>query len=627
MKQVKRCWEFIPIYFIAVMLLTGSTPALAATGASAAPDHITLTWASNPTTTQTITWRTDTTVSNGYVEYIQVGGSARARLANAHTATATVEILNADVGDMNIHSVTLTGLTPGTQYSYRVGDGTNWSKSYTFTTQQAGTPSFNFIVLTDIHCGYPNDTTGVPTNLPYTNNLHAAFSNDSDAKFVVMDGDTLDYAGLYDQWNLFYAGGAGVIDTIPVVPATGNHEPETKINGSKAYRKPVEFITQFKVPQNGPASQVVDNQQCDGLKGEVYSYNYGDVHFVILDSQATEEAVIGNDAVSRFPGGAQQFLDLQTKWLDNDLKSTTKKWKIVIFHKTPYYEKSNKSNEKVKSAFAPIFDKYHVDVVFNGHDHDYSRTYPMTYSLNNSGDGNNYFWSNPASGTVYITCGRSGDKADTPLSTPRVWAEKYDGCTDYPTFLTVSVNNSSVTINAYKTLGSSGTTGTTVSAPFDTYTIYKSGNTESDSPATTLPSVGSKAGPQLVVFGGVASYNGTKLTVQQNNGIWYIPLSFITDPNIGATSYKATSTQVTFTLKGQSYLPNLTSGTVNYTFTIGSTTVGGSGVTLNNPIISIGGVPMISAPDITKLWGLSYSTMTDSNNIVNYFALTSVYDS
>ncbi|WP_231969034.1 hypothetical protein [Thermoanaerobacterium sp. RBIITD] len=58
------------------------------------------------------------------------------------------------------------------------------------------------------------------------------------------------------------------------------------------------------------------------------------------------------------------YLEAQKVWLDKDLSSTNKTWKIVFFHKTPYYNKATRSNEQIKAAFQPIFDKYHVDIVF-----------------------------------------------------------------------------------------------------------------------------------------------------------------------------------------------------------------------------------------------------------------------
>jgi acid phosphatase type 7 len=93
-----------------------------------------------------------------------------------------------------------------------------------------------------------------------------------------------------------------------------------------------------------------------------------------------------------------------------DLSQTRKEWKVVFWHKAPYSTRSCRTNEMIKAAFTPILDKYHVDLAFNAHDHAYSRTYPLK---------NDQIVSSPASGTVYVTTGRSGAKSykttgDTP---------------------------------------------------------------------------------------------------------------------------------------------------------------------------------------------------------------------
>ena len=68
------------------------------------------------------------------------------------------------------------------------------------------------------------------------------------------------------------------------------------------------------MPQNGP----------EGLKGQVYSYDYGPVHFVVLDSQEEEQKKHGD------------ILKIQQTWLEADLAASKAKWKIVFFHKPPY---------------------------------------------------------------------------------------------------------------------------------------------------------------------------------------------------------------------------------------------------------------------------------------------------
>jgi hypothetical protein len=67
----------------------------------------------------------------------------------------------------------------------------------------------------------------------------------------------------------------------------------------------------------------------------------------------------------------------QYNWLVNDLQNTTQPWKFVFFHEPAYSSGSHGSTINVQTHLVPIFEAYGVDVVFNGHDHDYERTCPI----------------------------------------------------------------------------------------------------------------------------------------------------------------------------------------------------------------------------------------------------------
>ena len=397
-------------------------------------------------------------------------------------------------------------------------------------------------------------------------------------------GDLCEDGQSYAHWNNWFAAAKGVIDTIPEMPVQGNHEtynlgwkPPTGSNN-----QPFEFVTQFKVPQNGPVSGAAS------LKGTVYSYDYGDVHFAYLNSQDVELAA---DGTLGFSGTL--FLDMQKAWLDNDLKSTTKKWKIVLFHKTPYYNKANRTNEDVKAAFLPIIDKYHADIVFNGHDHGVSRTYPMN---------NDTFVANPAQGTVYYVTGRSGNKYYSDLF-KKVWdASLTSDGTDMPTYIVAQADSMRLTLKAYKQNGTL----------IDSYSISKqAGGSESDTPATALPA--KYTNTRLVVYGDAVT--DTSTVPKQINGKWYIPLKIFTQANANCTysstilpahyastipTYDDTTTTGVITI---SKLANISGSTLKFTVNSTNASVGTTGVTLANPITTdaITGAAIIAADDLVKV--------------------------
>ena len=68
-------------------------------------------------------------------------------------------------------------------------------------------------------------------------------------------------------------------------------------------------------------------------------------------------------------------IDLQSDWIEKQLAGTKAKWKIAMFHFPPYNWEEPYFD--IQKAWIPLFDKYHVDMVFGGHIHYYMRSKPM----------------------------------------------------------------------------------------------------------------------------------------------------------------------------------------------------------------------------------------------------------
>lgn len=376
------------------------------------PDHITLSWTKDPKTTQTITWRTSTNVTKGIVEYKNLK-TGETKTINAVKEDFVSANTDKNTGYMNLFSVTIENLTPGTTYSYKVGDGEKWSEENTFKTEASKEDDVKLLIFGDSQSGNAD----VPNYAPWNKTVQNAYSKNKDADFMVNMGDLVEKGQDYRHWNNWFDAAKGVIDKIPEMPVQGNHE--TYDGNDSNSTKPVYFVNQFKVPMNGP----------DSLKGQVYSYDYGNVHFVVLDSQEDEEAPNNDD-----------FLKKQAAWLDGDLSANKQPWTIVMFHKTPYYNKALRANVTLKNIFSPIIEKHHVDVVLNGHDHGLSRTFP----INGGKYVNDY-----SKGTVYYVTGRSGAKYYGDLSS-KVWDTFFFDPQDMPSYEVADVKGSVLTINAYK---------------------------------------------------------------------------------------------------------------------------------------------------------------------------------
>lgn len=369
------------------------------------PRNVTLTWTGAPATTQTITWQTGRAALGSKVEYAEAAGDV-----SSVVMSGSAEQVGTDGGLITVHSVTLTDLKPGTGYRYRAGDGLFWSSYHTFTTAAAQAEPFKFLLF--------GDSQGSSYRL-WQETLQTAYERNRDAAFMLQIGDLVDIGLNYKQWDDWFQAGRDVIDTIPLVPVMGNHETYTT---KWEIAQPLLYTAFFRLPGNGP----------DALTGKVYSFDYGDVHFSILDSQLQEEAE-----------WIPEMLALQKDWLEKDLAGTNKRWKLVFLHRPVYHNRSSEADQDLRDAFTPLFDRYRVDAVFAGHDHVYARSYPLTGGVWNDDKG---------TGPVYFTIGRSGEKIFARAQ-PKAWDAVFYNPLDQPNYMTVEISEQGLLINAFKLNG------------------------------------------------------------------------------------------------------------------------------------------------------------------------------
>ena len=371
------------------------------------PHHIMLTWTGAPSTTQTITWHSGMYMQESKVEYAEVAENTQPVVK-----TGRSKQVETDGGVMTVHSIELTGLKPAVSYRYRVGNGFLWSSYHTFTTAPAQVEPFKFLLF--------GDSQGYSYHL-WQETLRTAYAKNSDAAFIMNIGDLVDVGLNYSQWAEWFEAGQGVIDTIPELAVMGNHETYTT---EWKIAQPLLYTAFFHLPDNGP----------DGLKGKVYSFDYGDAHFSILDSQLQEEAEWIPD-----------MLKLQQDWLEKDLAASKKRWKLVFIHRPLYHNRPSESDQDLRDAFAPLFERCQVDAVFAGHDHVYARSYPLAGGV----------WSDEqGKGPVYFTIGRTGKKTFARAQ-PKDWDAVFYNPLDQPNYLTVEVSRQKLLVKAFKLNGDS----------------------------------------------------------------------------------------------------------------------------------------------------------------------------
>jgi len=269
------------------------------------------------------------------------------------------------------HSVMLDGLEPDTTYHFRFGDGENWSWDYTFkTAPRSG--GFTFLVIGDTLADLGD--TKWPTLAP-------VFTQ-TEGSFIIHVGDLVLTGSNEESWDKFFQLDGEPVWTLPLMPCLGNHEENAEI-----------YFEQFALP---------DAEQW-------YSFDYCNAHFVSLSTETDIDGV-------------------QLKWLIDDLENTNATWKIVYFHKPAYC--SSGGWENVRKKWCPIFDKYHVDLVFSGHIHVYERTKPIR---------NGSVMPTPEQGTTYIITGGGGAHLGSVYR--QRWIESEGS---FYHFLRLSINGSSL---------------------------------------------------------------------------------------------------------------------------------------------------------------------------------------
>lgn len=415
---------------------TGSWKQYAATGSGkqpgAVPTALALTFQGDPATARGFAWYTAPGITGTklqVVEASQVAGGAWptkgfVTFSGHSTPIRTYETLaDKKAGTMTAyadHKVTATGLKPGTAYRYRAGDGldNHWSPVGAFTTAAADTEAFTFLYTTD-----PQGTTEKDYDT-WNHTLQAAVKTFPTAKFIAVTGDLVDNGDIENQWKWLLNQPQAILAKTPLVPVVGNHE-------SKAHPN---FGYHFNLPNVSNTGAKPD--------GSVYSFDYGPAHFMVINTEYNEAS------------GADAVYEKQVRWLRSEAAGTKKKWKIVLLHRSPYSVASHSSDTDVlffRKKLTGLFDELGIDLVLSGHDHTYTRTYPMYGNVpqTNTKKGADGSLLNPK-GTLYLVSNAAGIKRYTPKSGPFPYAVKF-GQPNKEMFSGVTVTASEIAVQAYTT--------------------------------------------------------------------------------------------------------------------------------------------------------------------------------
>lgn len=349
----------------------------------------------------TVRWRTDVATDSR----VQFGLSSGSLTSVASNATSTTE-----------HIVKLTGLSPNTKYFYNVGSS---------SAVQAGDSTYYFETS-------PTTGTAVPTRIwvigdagtgttgqAAVYNAYRNFTGSTYTDFWLMLGDNAYNSGTDAEYqtkmfNMY----PEMMRQSPLWATIGNHDGVSADSATQT--GPYYDIHTF--PKNGESGGIASGTEA------YYSFNYGNIHVIVLDSNETSRSTTG----------------AMMNWLKADLANVTATWLIAIWHHPPYTKGSHNSDTEtnlieMRQNFLPVLENYGVDLVLTGHSHSYERskfidghyglssTYNSSFEINGGSgrvDGTGAYTKSgslPHSGAVYSVVGASGQVSGGTLNHPAMF--------------------------------------------------------------------------------------------------------------------------------------------------------------------------------------------------------------
>jgi len=306
------------------------------------------------------------------------------------------------------HKVTVKGLKPDTFYHYSVSnDGKNWSYEYNFKTPKTG--SFRFASmgdpqLTALHTS-GSGRQDATSNIFSADKTTAQGWKDTMAKvgaanvdFIAFVGDQVDLTSNGDEQEYQHFFAPPELRSIPFSPVVGNHDRHYPFKYH--YNLPNEQA--FSKLQGADYGNATNDQYADVEAAGNYWYCYNNTLFVALNTSAYPANTAAAKPIIK------RFDDTLTA---AKAASPGYTWLIVQHHKSTASVADHLADRDiqyyVEAGFEELMTKHEVDFVLAGHDHVYSRSYPLTGrsggtpSVPDTTQGGSTI--NKPNGTIYVT--------------------------------------------------------------------------------------------------------------------------------------------------------------------------------------------------------------------------------
>jgi predicted phosphodiesterase len=291
--------------------------------------------------TNVISWGTDTLYSMGTVTVLEDPAPA-----------GTNPLTGLPYPAINTHKYTITGLTPNTKYFYQVADQTNgvYGTGSFITAPDVNVTSIRFTAQGDSRTNpFTFDNLVKAMKAFYSQPGYEDYQRLSihNGDWVSTDGESYWTTQWFDPTKTDIV---AYTSSTPINGVKGNHD------NSSGYS--YFFPKYFPFPYPGITTVATTDATKNYPKSNnlYWSFDYGPVHFTFVDQYST------------YAVGSAQY-----NWLVNDLATTTKPWKVLVYH-APAYSAGSDADDVSVRALEPLVIQYGVDVIYCGHSHNYART-------------------------------------------------------------------------------------------------------------------------------------------------------------------------------------------------------------------------------------------------------------
>ena len=226
---------------------------------------------------------------------------------------------------LRVEKTTLTGLNPNTHYEYAVAGQEAGKGSFKTAPANNDPAPYQFVVYGDTR-----------TRHDVHRRVMEAIGKFAAPDFVLHTGDLVADGFDSSLWPVFFDIERDVLRHTAFFPSLGNHERNTDY-----------FREMFQ--EDKP----------------YYSFNWGNGHFIVMNSDMDNFAASARERDS--------YWNEEVRWLEDDLKTHQgADYRFVIAHHPPFTAVARRQGDNPHmTALVPMFEKYHVNAAFFGHDHNY----------------------------------------------------------------------------------------------------------------------------------------------------------------------------------------------------------------------------------------------------------------